>query len=67
LVVTIYYFGFAKKENGKTARWQDGKGAISVLPSCPLAFLPLYHFAIHIINKVLDGEHPYWGGYVNEC
>jgi hypothetical protein len=22
LVAAIYYFGFAKKENGKTAKWQ---------------------------------------------
>jgi hypothetical protein len=46
-------------QDGKMARWQGGYFCF--------AFLPLYHFAIHIINKVLDGEHPYWGGYVNEC
>jgi hypothetical protein len=46
-VVTIYYFGFAKKEKGKGAKRLDGKRAKwlkAVLPSC--------HFATHVINKV---------------
>jgi hypothetical protein len=42
-VVTIYYFGFVKKEKGKVAQQLDGKRAKwlkAVLPSCRLATLP---------------------------
>jgi hypothetical protein len=41
VVITIYYFGFAKKENGKTARWQDGNCRYTVLPFNRFAVLPL--------------------------
>jgi hypothetical protein len=41
LVVTIDYFGFAKKEDGKRAKRLNGKMAKGQLPSCHLAPLPL--------------------------
>jgi hypothetical protein len=46
LIVTGYYFGFAKKGNGKTARWLKGNCRLAVLPSCP--------FAIHVTGISLS-------------
>jgi len=60
LAGAIYYFGFAKKVKGKGAQRLDGKTVKRLLfpkPSCRLAILPFSRFAIHVINKILAGEH----------